>query len=278
MPACPFCAETISAKATRCPHCRESLRDDRPSSSGGSKSKSGSNWVLVLAILGGCALLVVPCLIALLLPAVQQAREAARMAQCRNNLKQIGLAMHNYHETYRAFPPAFTVDEQGRPLHSWRVLLLPYLDQQHLANQIDTTQPWDSPTNARFHSQMPPVFACPSSAQPSTSVTHYVGVVGPNNCILSTGEPTKMGSIMDGLSNTIMVGETQTAVSWMEPRDLPIESLGPFGAPSGFTGPHIGNAAHVLIGDGSVRRIGRETSVSPQALSTINGGETITDY
>ena len=225
-------------------------------------------------MLGGASLLVVPCLIALLLPAVQNAREAARMSQCKNNLKQIGLAMHNYHEIYNAFPPAFTVDEQGRPLHSWRVLLLPYLDHSPLAEQIDMTQPWDSPRNAAFHSQMPTVFACPSSTQPSSTMTHYVGVVGPN-CILSTGQQTRMRDITDGTANTLMVGETSTAVGWMEPRDLAIESLGQFGDPSGFSGPHMGNSANVLIGDGSVRRVGRETSASPQALSTINGGEQI---
>ena len=279
MPACPFCAENISEKAIKCPHCRESLRDDRPSSSGDSRSAKGTNWILILAIVGGgTALLVIPCLIALLLPAVQQAREAARMSQCKNNLKQIGLAMHNYHETYNAFPPAFTVDEQGRPLHSWRVLLLPFLDEQPLAQQIDMTQPWDSPSNASFHSRMPQVFACPSTAQPNSAVTHYVGVVGPNNCILSTGQPTKLRDIIDGTANTIMVGESQTAVGWMEPRDLPIETLVKFGDSNGISGPHIGGAAHVLIGDGSVRRIGSNASVSPQALSTINGGEPIGDF
>ncbi len=227
---------------------------------------------------GGFLLLVVPCLIALLLPAVQQAREAARMAQCRNNLKQIGLAMHNYHETYNAFPPAFTVDEQGKPLHSWRVLLLPFLDQQHLAQQIDLTQPWDSPRNAPFHSQMPATFACPSAAQPNSSVTHYVGVVGSNNCVLSTDRPTRIRDIVDGTANTIMVGETQTGIAWMEPRDLAIESLVRFGDPSGLSGAHIGGAAHVLITDGSVRRIMGNANVSPQALSTINGGEPIGNF
>ncbi len=217
-------------------------------------------------------------LVALLLPAVQQVREAARMSQCKNNLKQIGLALHNYHDTYGAFPPAYTVDEQGRPLPNWRVFLLPFLDEPILAQQIDMTQPWDSPTNARFHSQMPRVFACPSTAQPSSTQTHYVGVVGPN-CILSTGQPRKIRDITDGLSNTLAVGETQSAVSWMEPRDVPIESLTKIGAPNGFSGVHAsGRFLNVLIGDGVVRRISVDANVSLQALGTINGGEQIGDF
>ena len=275
MPECPFCAETISAKATKCPHCQEDLRDDRPSSS---KSASGNNWIVILAVLGGASLLVVPCLIALLLPAVQNAREAARMSQCKNNLKQIGLAMHNYYDTHQAFPPAYTTDEQGRPLHSWRVLLLPYLDYAPLARQIDMTQPWDSPVNMRFHSQMPPVFACPSEAQPSSTQTHYVGVVGPN-CILTTGQPITFQDITDGISNTIAVGETQSAVGWMEPRDLPIEALGEFGTPNGFSGPHAARRmTHVLLGDGSVRGISRDAGDRAKDMSTINGGEVIGSF
>jgi len=70
---------------------------------------------------------IIAVLVALLLPAVQQAREAARRAQCKNNLKQIGLALHNYHDAFGCFPPVASTDAQGNPLLSWRVALLPYL-------------------------------------------------------------------------------------------------------------------------------------------------------
>ena len=96
--------------------------------------KAGSkSWPLHL-------LWIVPvgCLvIALMLPAQRRAREPARRSQCKNNLKQIGLALHNYHETYGAFPPAYTVDADGKRLHSWRTLILPYLDQAPLYDKID---------------------------------------------------------------------------------------------------------------------------------------------
>ena len=81
----------------------------------------------------------------LLLPAVQAAREAARRMSCSNNIKQIGLAMQNYHTAYGTLPPAYTVDAQGRPLHSWRTLILPFIEQQALYGEIDLSKPWNDP-------------------------------------------------------------------------------------------------------------------------------------
>jgi len=86
--------------------------------------------------------------VALLLPSVTRGREAARRTQCKNNLKQIMLALHNYHDEYHAFPPAFTTDCDGNRLHSWRTLILPYLDQQQLYTTIDLSKPWNDPANA----------------------------------------------------------------------------------------------------------------------------------
>ena len=93
-------------------------------------------------------LLVLAVAVVLFFPPQRMAREAARRTQCKNNLKQIGLALHNYHDEYGAFPPAYTVDADGKPLHSWRTLLLPYLDQRPLYATIDLTKAWDDPANA----------------------------------------------------------------------------------------------------------------------------------
>ena len=86
--------------------------------------------VVLIAVIGSVT--VGGVLVALLLPAVQAARESARRMQCSNNLKQVALAMHNYHDTYQSFPPAYTVDADGNKLHSWRTLLLPYIEQAAL--------------------------------------------------------------------------------------------------------------------------------------------------
>ena len=93
------------------------------------------------------------------------AGEATRRARCVNNLKQIGLAMYNYHDQYGCFPPAYTADEHGRPLHSWRVLLLPYLECEDLYDQLRLNEPWNSPYNQQVlkDSDVPSVFRCPSA-------------------------------------------------------------------------------------------------------------------
>ena len=89
-------------------------------------------------------------MIALLLPAVQSAREAARRAQCSNNLKQIGLAFHNYHDSYGCLPPAYIPDGNGQPMHSWRVLILPFVEQSPLYDQYDFDEPWNGPNNSKL--------------------------------------------------------------------------------------------------------------------------------
>ncbi|HEY4260168.1 MAG TPA: DUF1559 domain-containing protein, partial [Schlesneria sp.] len=104
--------------------------------------KGGSNFNLLHL------LWIVPVglvVIALFIPLPRRAGEAARRTQCKNNLKLIGLALYNYHDLYGAFPPAYTVDRHGKQLHSWRTLILPFLDQMPLYQKIDLSKPWDDP-------------------------------------------------------------------------------------------------------------------------------------
>ena len=109
------------------------------------KPSAGRRFTLlkVLAVLG-----ILVLLIALLLPVTRSARPAAYRAQCINNLKQIAMALHSYEQAHKAFPLAHTVDTKGRPLHSWRTLILPYLEQQTLYQSIDLSKPWNDPANA----------------------------------------------------------------------------------------------------------------------------------
>src|SRR5262245_52749889 len=99
---------------------------------------------------------------ALLLPAPRQAREAARRMQCSNHLKEIGLALQNYHDVYQSFPPAYVANGEGRPMHSWRVLILPYLGHKALYDQYHFDEPWDGPNNSQLHKEKVSVFCCPS--------------------------------------------------------------------------------------------------------------------
>lgn len=208
---------------------------------------------------------------------VTRGREAARRSQCRNNLKQIGLALHNYHDQYHAFPPAYTVDADGKPLHSWRTLILPYMDQKALYDKIDLTKPWDDPTNAEvfklYHTDS---YRCPSESGPVTHTT-YLAVVTSNSC-LRPGESARLSDIKDGTSNTLIVTEVDSehAVPWMAPIDAD-ESLFLAISPTSKL-VHTGGV-QAAFADGTVRFL--NTSIPTEirrALISIDGNESSTDH
>ncbi|MBL8816728.1 MAG: DUF1559 domain-containing protein [Planctomyces sp.] len=126
---------------------------------------------------------IIAILIALLLPAVQQAREAARRTQCRNNLKQIGLALHNYHDTFNTMPPGWiAVDDTGMPsAHEgtsgigWGAMILPYMEQKNLWERFDPNYSIADPVNAAFISSLVPGYRCPSDPQPDYFDIHEEG-------------------------------------------------------------------------------------------------------
>ncbi|MDY0165876.1 MAG: DUF1559 domain-containing protein [Thermoguttaceae bacterium] len=227
-------------------------------------------WLIVVLILA-CSVVPLLCCggfgIALLLPAVQAAREAARRAQCINNMKQIGLALHNYHDAYRCFPPAFIPDEDGRPMHSWRVLILPFLEEQPLYEQYRFDEPWDSPHNRALADLMPSIYRCPSDRIDDRVTTSYAMVVGPN--AFSTGPGARrVDEFADGLSFTLAVVEMVGAgINWMEPRDW--DTTGPDGPQSYHPG-----VFNVLHADGSVRSMAEQIDAEVlKALITLDGGE-----
>ena len=190
-------------------------------------------------------------LVALLLPAVQAAREAARRMQSSNNLKQIALAMHMYHDAKGKLPPRASVDADGRPLLSWRVHLLPYLDQANLYEQFHLDEPWDSDHNSKLVDAMPAIFRNPTSQAPP-NLASYVVPVGEGS-IFAGVEGTSFRDITDGTSNTIMVLEVndEASVIWTKPDDLRYDSTQPL---AGLGKSHPGGFL-VSLADGSVRFI-----------------------
>jgi type II secretory pathway pseudopilin PulG len=238
--------------------------------------------MVVLMVAGGAFGVLVICggiLAALLLPAVQSAREAARRTQCMNNLKQIGLALHTYHDEYNTFPPAYVADAGGKPMHSWRVLILPYLEERALYNEYDFSEPWDGPNNSRLLARMPRVFACPSdSSSTASTTTDYAGVLG-EHCVFRGTQPVRMADISDGTSNTLLVGEAAGArIPWMKPADINIDQHPALGDPDGFSGNHAGGV-NFLHCDAAVRFI--SLSINPQtltALFTRDGNEVTGSY
>jgi len=236
------------------------------------KRVTGKGMAITGIVLGSLSLLALPVNIALLLPAVQAAREAARRAQCTNNEKQIGLAVLNFVSANDKFPPAAKCDPSGKPLLSWRVMILPFLEQQGLFNQFHLDEPWDSPNNKPLVDRMPDVFKCPSDVQPSQGLTTYQVIVDPRS--LFTGKPTGVGigDVTDGTSLTLTVVEAATPVPWTKPEDLSLDSKAPL---FGMGSKHPGGL-NALFADGSVHFI--KTSINPgllRALVTRDGGETI---
>lgn len=217
-------------------------------------------------------LLICVVIAALLLPAVRYAGPAARRSQCKNNLKQIALALGNYVMNYKVLPPAYTVDESGKPLHSWRTLILPYLGAKPLYDKIDLTKAWDDPINAdAYNSAAIYAYRCPEAKCPTTHTT-YMAVVTSNSCFRPT-EPRSLSDITDPQSETLLVVELHSdqAVHWMAPLDADEKLLLGLGPKSKYA--HNGglNAAFV---DGRVGFL--ESSLSTdqrRALISISGND-----
>jgi hypothetical protein len=173
-----------------------------------------------------CIVFVIPILLFMLFPAVSTPRWVARRSMCKNNLKQIGIGLHNYLEEYKTFPPAMMTDENGRPMHSWRVLLLPYLDQQIAYDRYDFNEPWDGPHNRKLLSEVPQVFACPESYDQDghRHLTSYLAVAG-SQTALPDLRGNKIGDFKDGSSNALLLIEyTASDIPWTEPRDLTLDN------------------------------------------------------
>jgi prepilin-type processing-associated H-X9-DG protein len=265
----------------------------RPPSSGMS---GGAIVLLVLGIVAAVSVLcIVPVLIGLLLPAVQKVREAAARAQNSNNLRQMSLALINYSDANRRMPPAVVYDSDGKPLYSWRVLILPYIEENELYSEFHLDEPWDSPHNKALLPRMPKVYAVPGEWPPKEPyATHYQVFDGPGAAfnsdkknglqpfdLLPPGPAGRQvmasnnvirfpGSFQDGTSNTFLVAEAADPVPWSQPADLPWDPNGPL--------PRLGGTFpggfNVTFADGSVRFLPKTTNdATIRAGVTIAGGE-----
>jgi hypothetical protein len=238
-----------------------------------------------------------PVLVALLLPAVQAAREAARRTQSRNNIKQMMLAMHNYHDVHKSFPAGTHANADLKPDQrlSWQTDLLPFLEQKALYDRIDFKKGWDDPVNRQALSTSIPLFINPTVGEQKVHdlpATEYVGIagLGPDGPTLPVDSPragvfaydrvTRIRDITDGASNTIAISECDKDLgSWGAGGRATIRALTkkPYiNGPDGLGGQHPG-ACMMGLADGSVRAL--STDIDPkvlEALVTIAGGERIT--
>ncbi|MBV9125549.1 MAG: DUF1559 domain-containing protein, partial [Planctomycetes bacterium] len=192
--------------------------------------------------------------------------------QCVNNLKQIGLALYNYHDANRHFPAVANFDKDGKPLLSWRVQLLPYLEQQGLYNEFHQDEPWDSEHNKKLIDRMPAVFHCPAQKSLSRGKTTYLAPVGKGTMFTGKGDGLTIPYVTDGTSNTIFIvdADAEHAVPWTKPDDLTYDPKKP---QAGLSHAHQGLLPTLFV-DGSVHYLRNTIDADNlRGLFTINGGE-----
>lgn len=229
----------------------------------------------VLIVLGqkrvGIAIIVCLAVGQFFFPAIDGARDAILRSGCSDKLRTLTYALLDYESENGHFPPPFSTSDDGTPLHSWRVLLLPYLGEAQLFEQIDKTRPWDDPVNVPFHDQMPDVFCCDvrqyhSRWRQKGNTTAYVVVVGKTTA-WSPSLKTNRHSLTDGSLWTVSIVESENhRIPWMAPHDPTLNSfLAEF---------KIEESSHAILAmfDGSTHSLGRDFELSEISnLITISG-------
>ena len=272
--ACPHCgkqttvADQYAGQSGPCAGCGKAVTVpfssasaySGPSSSGAGTAAGAGMAVLVIGIVLLGSLLVCGGVMAMVgYRAVGGVRTSAQRMNSQNNLKQLGIAIHTYHDTYGELPPAVVKDATGKPLYSGMVLLLPYLEQDALFQQFDKSKAWNEGGNANLSKQMIPTLMNPASTDTRLGHSDYMLVGGPNAMLSDSGKSTLM-NVQDGLSNTIMaveVGSGNALESWAQP--VTWDPSKPFDSPD----PTMVN---VLFGDGSVRALPKSTPVQTLRL------------
>ena len=216
---------------------------------------------------------------AALAKAVRNARRNAITVNAQSPLNQLLLALHNYHDVHGRFPPAYLADVDGTPMHSWRVLILPYIEQRSLYDAYDFAEPWNGPNNSKLINRMPPIYGSPSEDE-SPTFTNMVAVTGAGTAF-PNGASTCLADFVDGPENTILLTEiVNSRVPWLQPRDINIHqgiyvvddpaalriSAVPWRRPYVVFADHI--RAYAVLPDIPAEAI--------KALATIAGGEPVT--
>ncbi|TWT88378.1 hypothetical protein Mal64_18580 [Pseudobythopirellula maris] len=213
--------------------------------------------------------------VALLLPAVQAGREAARRNQALSQAKQIALALHNHHDIHNRFPAQAITDASGRPLLSWRVALLPYLEEEKLYGMFHLDEPWDSPHNQSLLKYMPGVYCDPSGKfAKSDGKSHFLGVAGPQAFFDGGPKGRTFASLTDGSAKTLALVQVDDdhAVEWTKPADY--DAAAHHANPVAGIGELHPDVFLAGFGDGHARAV--PLDIAPQtlrAMLTVNGRE-----
>jgi len=211
-----------------------------------------------------------------LLPKIQGSFEAAQLNRCMANLKKIGMALRAYHDSCGSFPPVATYDNRGKAMLSWRILLLPYLDEDSLYQRFDLSDSWDGENNLELLSEMPKVFRCPFDPKAESFMTSYLAVSGqetvfpPQRCV-------RIQEVKDGPSLTIAIIEIASSrIPWTKPWDVAFEDASP--SPRSLPSPRNWGARSVLLVDGTTRIVSDATDPFVwRSLLTIHGSEALAE-
>ena len=213
---------------------------------------------------------------------IEASMEAARRMQSTNNLKQLGLGIHNYNDSFRSLPSGGTILDDGRLGHSWMTLILPYCESNDIYVRLDFSKPWNDPANAPVFQEKPiPIFHSPyhflrAREEPMDQNGFYKAAYSANQFVLPVGRSLTIGDITDGTSNTIMLGEIKENLpAWGNPLNGRNPQLGVNKSPYGF-GSHFHGVMSFAFCDGSVRTVSED--IDPEVLksfSTPNGGEQV---
>jgi hypothetical protein len=282
---CPHCGkatdvdERLNGQSGPCAHCGKPITIRIPGGTIDHPSPDTIKFIVLAAITLGVALLVTVVFGTFIWPAQVADRETARRAQCAAHLQQIATALRQYEAFNGCFPPAYIPDQHGRPMHSWRVLLLPYLGLQDLADRYNFNEPWDSPGNSAVTNVALKLFQCPSQPATNEPLTNYMMVIGPHT-ISQGSESRKIIDITDGLSNTILLVEVADSdVRWAEPDDLHFDQIdftinGPKQRGIRKISSYHPQGANAAFCDATVRLLKKSTPPEHvKAMLTIDAGD-----
>lgn len=174
-------------------------------------------------------LLVLPLLASLMLPSSSAAREASPRSRCSNNLKQLALGLMNYCDAHGCLPPAVVTGKDGKPMHSWRVHVLPFVEGANLYRSYKFDEPWNGPTNRALLTAHNAIFVCPSNRSDNASgatTTNYVAVTGPGTVWDDDRSPASPKRRLENDQRLLLVDVIGADIAWSEPRDLTVEDLG----------------------------------------------------
>ncbi len=210
---------------------------------------------------------------------IRDAQRAAIASSSQSRLNQLQLAMRNYHDVHGSFPPAYIAADDGTPVHSWRVLILPFVEGHTLVDEYDFDEPWNGPNNILLADRMPDIFHMFSEPE-SSRFTNIVAIAGAGTAFPGAAT-TSIDGFSDGLENTLLLTEiSNSSICWLDPRDLTVEGLTRGPVPDGVLAMSAieWRDPYVVFADRITAYAVRPNIPAKllRSLATIAGGEDVT--